>query len=648
MATNRTFTDTAIRKDGSSSFNIGRPELLDKKVAEEFNTYRNWGEFSILAEPVTSEKGDEPYVHKGVKALFNNVNAVGSDLKYQLSNNAPLLDAPSMRDQIRSWGDCSVKALVQASEEGKMGRAIYNYSDFMYCKHLGKVSNNYLVTLRRFPTPCGDHINFTDPTNANERKMQQHMPDVGRLVTWIGTPGNDMSNILKYSVKMPYKELTAEMQDTTSNIGENGGMLGNFLNLANPKYNQMVVKGQAGAPVLGVMQNFMNSAGGKVMDLTKLNKTKAGDILGSVGGKLTKGFTEYDSSTYHNWYDRTKADGPVNVISKTHTRQGGAEGGLEFNQDITLVFDYELRSYDGINGKAAFLDLIANILAVTYTNGKFWGGGFRAAGPSQSNVFANLPIYKLGDKMPLSFSTVTDSLFDSLQQIGNSFAKQNGKTDDITTVKGALNALANLGKGLLNTFIGGAINSLGRPQKQALNSLLNPAPVGLWHLTIGNPKHPIMTMGNMILDDVQIEHYGSLGLDDFPTGLRVEVKLKHAKPRDAMQIEQMYLMGDFRTYYPMSGVVSEMYKCSSRYKDNSNIEDTANKDGADGASKAASETNWDNVKDSIASKEANDIYLKFFGTKDATLIMQASAEAAWGAHKKPPTSPSNNQANSNK
>ena len=29
---------------------------------------------------------------------------------------------------------------------------------FMYCKHLGKVSNNYMITLRRFPLPVDDYI----------------------------------------------------------------------------------------------------------------------------------------------------------------------------------------------------------------------------------------------------------------------------------------------------------------------------------------------------------------------------------------------------------------------------------------------------------------------------------------------------------
>ena len=81
-------------------------------------------------------------------------------------------------------------------------------------------------------------------------------------------------------------------------------------------------------------------------------------------------------------------------------------------------------------------------------------------------------------------------------------------------------------------LLSGRLNELGRPVKAATNSLLSPAPVGLWHVTIGNPKAPIMSIGNMVITDCAIEHYGPLGIDDFPTGLKVSVTLSRGKPRD--------------------------------------------------------------------------------------------------------------------
>jgi hypothetical protein len=117
-------------------------------------------------------------------------------------------------------------------------------------------------------------------------------------------------------------------------------------------------------------------------------------------------------------------------------------------------------------------------------------------------------------------------------------------------------------------LIGGILNKLGRPHKIAFHSMLSPMPTGPWHVTIGNPKNPIMMMGNMIMDSAEIEHYGPLGLDDFPTGIKVTVKLKHGKPRDQIGIEKMYLMGDNRIYLPAGKDIIKLYSECKDYKNN--------------------------------------------------------------------------------
>ena len=114
-------------------------------------------------------------------------------------------------------------------------------------------------------------------------------------------------------------------------------------------------------------------------------------------------------------------------------------------------------------------------------------------------------------------------------------------------------------------LIGGMLNNFGRPQKQLVNSLLSPAPVGFWHLTIGNPHHPIMSLGNMILKNTTIEHYGPLGLDDFPTGIRVTCELERGKSRDIRDIEKIYMHGNDRIYTSMGPKVFDMYEHSQEY-----------------------------------------------------------------------------------
>ncbi len=44
--------------------------------------------------------------------------------------------------------------------------APYYWKDFLYCKHYGTIPNNYMVTLRRFPTPVLDNLSVPGAKNS--------------------------------------------------------------------------------------------------------------------------------------------------------------------------------------------------------------------------------------------------------------------------------------------------------------------------------------------------------------------------------------------------------------------------------------------------------------------------------------------------
>lgn len=594
--------------------NIHNPEW-DDNANKELNTYRSYNPMALIVEPIIhgSDEKDEDYLpfkendnkhFEGRHSLFNAVNAVGNELNYQVAMNVPLLDHPAVREEIRKRSDCSVKALVDASARGEMGRAIYTYADFMFCKHLGRISNNYLITLRRFPHPAGDHINFTMGNYYDEIDPNDHLPDIGRLVTWMGTPGNDMASILKYDINLPYEQMKAELQTASFNGDNSGGFLGGLMNLGSSSYQQGMLSGYTGAMGLDAI------------------RTMAGPFSGVVGN-ITMAPPNNDWA-YHK--DSQKQYGPVDAITETYYRQGAEKGGIKFEHNISLCFDYELRSYNGINTRAAMLDLLANVLAVTFTNATYWGGAVRGTGPSQSNVFANLPIFHMKTE-DMTFSGIQDKVFESVGMFAQSF--NNGKP--VENIKDVMNAMGNLMKGALTGLTAGLLNKLGRPQKNALNSMLNFQPTGLWHLMIGNPKHPIMSIGNMVLDNCSIEHYGPLGLDDFPTGLKVTITLKHGQPRDNLKIEQMYMNGDYRIYQPLGRHVYEDWLNATEVNASSHGNTT---DFATTADQTNSGSNTQTTEEAgIHRKSANKLLLKYFGTDSENNITIAGKEGYLGAEK---------------
>lgn len=465
--------------------------------------------------------------------------------------------------------DCSIDTLVKLSEKratslvgenfaiSELGVAKYRYIDFMFCRDLGKIPNNHLLTLRKFTRPVGDNINTRLPKSDTPYNFNQSM-DVGRLVTWFGNGDNKLEDIIKYNYVATFKPLDSKIQQVDSQEDEEStGIIGKMVNTINPKYNQAMSQGRTGS------HNFISQLGGRYLSTSFANFARGG---------------QYERHDIFTPYDHNKVYEPKNTIQSTHVY----EGKLTFSQEFTIKFSYKLRAYDNINPRAAFLDLIGNILAVTYRSGTFWGG---------SRMFRGAPPNKVGTAKVNAF---LDRTFDTLGGIGNNLLSGNldiGGTlgsiwgavkqiasDAFNTAKSlALGNTSTKGKsplqvigaivkhtGLWSGVQGMIKNGLGRPAVYALDSLLTGDNVGLWHLTIGNPRNPIMSIGNLIIDKSEITQSGPLGLDDFPTDLMVSVSLKHGRPRDSAEIQKMYTKGSGPIYTPLGAkAASNFYKLTS-------------------------------------------------------------------------------------
>ena len=619
-------------RDVIQKVKYNREHILSSGTASELNTYLNFGVFPTFADTAIPyyENGElkiDPASNAGVgtpgvRSIFNRAGAVilgssngnyniditkgdsNNTHPWRIANNVPLMDSPEARRRIRKTSGCSIKELVTASQKGEMGQETYAYSDFMYCRHLGKVSNNYMITLRRFPLPVDDYIGARAEDSENRLSMAaKNAACIGCMITWMGVSGNELSNILKYSYKMPFKNQDAEEQDRKNNADNQQNLLNGLFSTFDPVYQQQYMDGYS-AEAADTVFNYL--------------KIKTGNKPYS------------DDQNPATFRDRSKVYGPVDAIRSTYIR---SDEGLTFDQKLSLVFEYELRSYNGINPKQAMLDLISNILNVTYTTGTFWGGGFKGFAAHQSNIFANLEIFKKHS----GFTGFMDAFFKDvgkgLEGLGNLTFKDIGST---------LNKIGGM-------LLAGKLNLLGRPQKAMYNALLSPAPIGFWHVTIGNPKRPIMTIGNMVITNVTVEHNGPLGLDDFPTGLKVTVELDRGKPRDLRDIEKLYMQGTDRIYSSMGDKVFDMYKNAKLYKDTRTNPDSykpvteyATIDiPADSKSKPTiSIPDYDNINSSL---------MKYFGTNDAYAIYVPATEQEYGAgKKKPSTKQNNNLAGDNK
>lgn len=554
---------------------IWTPTHMNNEIFQVVNNYRCFLSGMLIEtgndgeKQGTNGKWYKTYNFKGdlTPSLFNPYHALPV---YGIMENVPLMDGTFLskhdKAEIAKLDDCSIRELVNLSSVRKsiLGNARYRYADFMYCKDLGKISNNHMITLRKFAIPVGDNIfRSTVAKTAGEGKddPMSSIGDVGRMITWFDTDDNKLSDIMSYEYEASWKKLDAKIQQLDSQEDDEGrGIAGKIINNLSPGYNLQSARGINSGGLLGQLMNSMGI------------------------GANSHEYQHNDVALGRN-YDNNKVYTPRDTIQDTHIY----EGKLTFKHEFTLNFSYKLRAYDNINPKSAFLDLLGNILTVTYRKGTFWGGKSEVLGakPNKAgwqkynNVLKGLSDAG-GDLWKNIFhleGANTDGLLGALSQFGSSlldivkgagmdiggaassamqtakdFLSGNITGDEVmgkvkTSVQAGAQKAADLNLG--QVMMGSIKNKLGRPALYAFDSLLTGAKVGLWHVTIGNPKNPIATFGNLIMTNAKITHSGPLGFDDFPTDLHVSVTLKHAMSRDATEISKMYTKGQNGIYFSL-------------------------------------------------------------------------------------------------
>ena len=559
-------------KENKSQTLIWTPTHMDNKTFQVVNNYRCFLS-NMLIE--TGNEGEVPgsngkkyrtYNFRGdlTPSLFNPYHGIPV---YGIMENVPLMDGTILhkhsQEEIAKLSDCSIRELVNLSSVRKsiLGNARYKYADFMYCKDLGKISNNHMITLRKFAFPVGDNIfrsSVTTTADEGKNDPMSSVGDVGRMITWFDTDDNKLSDIMSYEYEASWKKLDAKIQQLDSQEDDEGrGIAGKIINNLSPGYNLQSAHGINSGGLLGKLMNSMGI------------------------GASTHEYQHNDVALGRN-YDNNKVYSPKDTIQDTHIY----EGKLTFKHEFTLNFSYKLRAYDNINPKSAFLDLLGNILTVTYRKGTFWGGRSEVLGakPNKAgwqkynNILKGLSdaggdlwknIFHLEgantDSMLGALSQFNGALLDIVKGAGldigsmannalqsaKDFLSGNMTASEVgdKIKNGAQKAAKGVQKLNLGQAMMGSINNkLGRPALYAFDSLLTGAKVGLWHVTIGNPKNPIATFGNLILTNAKITHSGPLGFDDFPTELHVSVSLKHAMSRDATEISKMYTKGQNGIY----------------------------------------------------------------------------------------------------
>lgn len=403
--------------------------------------------------------------------------------------------------QLKEWGANTSAATV-------VGFQPYSLTDFMYCKYYGKIPNNRLVTLRRYPFPISDSLKL-----SQDDPKKNAIP-IAQAVTWFGTEtGNDLNKIGLFAWDMPFQPIQIQQQDIT----------GNEVTLDS---------------MLGLLDGIGGGSGKKIADALRIAYSASSGRDGTIQ-QLT-GYEEkiqaYQKRLYTDGPYWNRIYGPVNVIHETTRRSMGIQS-QNWQTPMVIKFAYKFRSFNGLSPKVAALDLISNFINLTYNDAQFLG-----------------QLARYFPKLGLKFSPSTTEAFGKiLTNWGTTYTGNNSQeymqvlTNMIASLELVGSKMMQNPTNLLKNGIQAAIGSnlaQALPDLIAIKSALSDRPIGEWHLVVGNPMNPIFVMGDLICTNVLCEWDQEIGPDDFPTGITFTVTLKQGKPRDKTAIERMLNAGE--------------------------------------------------------------------------------------------------------
>ena len=448
--------------------------------------------------------------------------------------------------------------LINWSLTDSRGRFPYMFQDFVFCKYWNRIENNRMITLRRYPAPVVDAVepaNYEDgysmtqavePSYEGAKVKNVPFAPLSTAVTYFGEgTGNSLKDLLSFAYQYNWEELNSEVWDTTSSQIEEGDIL----------------NGEAHwlSGGIGVIAKSI----GILHDLKGVENINSKHALGLPPDP-------YSTGPYEN-----RILGPVNVINNVYKRKRG----LTFKHDsLTISFEYVARPIAHVNNKAIMLDLLANILAMTYSSGAFFGGAhrYRTENPAiypwrntnslnkiyQGKLFGKDSAWNdvLGDVFNESnknwIMDFAKGITDAVKAVANDVLAAVLGTNQTEGEKSENDKAKSRGKLLLDKTFSTAgravaakfLKNKQAPWLQGAKAILTGEPIGDWHLTIGNPLNPIAMIGNLIVTDSKIEFSDELGPDDFPLGFKASITLQHGMGRDKDSIESMFNKGSGRIY----------------------------------------------------------------------------------------------------
>tara|TARA_R110000772_G_scaffold2410_1_gene8292 strand:+ start:16138 stop:18150 length:2013 start_codon:yes stop_codon:yes gene_type:complete len=416
-------------------------------------------------------------------------NQSDADLLWEAKGRSSKRHKPDMYD-------ISTNSIIDYTNDPLKPSLKLDPAHFAYLKNFGVYPNNRLVVSRRFPSPVDNDL------------TSSKLVPLSTIVSWMPDGEN---NFFSFETGEKW-----DVHTTTTPIKDLSDMFNKVIGKALPTTPGKEVTGGVGAmfkalPIGGVAE---------ALELTIVNY-----LLGD-GDKPASNFS----------YDNLHRGNP-NFMGESAYRNMNS---ITSKISIPVKVTYEMKYINGLDPTIVFMDVIQNVLRFSSSQSVFF---MSQAGGSNINKF--IKNYKEG-KWVDSIKIILDAIIHSVTKLVD------GIKDIVTNT---VEIIKNLDKEKAKNEIRRALSVIARSSLSRYRIEFNriiPSMTGVssapWHITIGNPKNPFFSSGDMIVEGGKVTFGNILGFNDIPTRIDFEFTIRSARNLGIQEIFDKFNIGAGRQY----------------------------------------------------------------------------------------------------
>jgi hypothetical protein len=431
---------------------------------------------------------------KAVKSLFGG----GQFSPYPASANSETGSVTSIRnasdihnDKIYDTSISSIVEYTKSYPSMKLG-----FADFAYLKNVGVFPNNRLIIARRFA--AGVPNDLTSITSS----------PMSTLISWV----KDGDDFISVNYSEDWVDAPASFEDVLNDIGKD---IKASQDQGENKIGSMAAAAANAIPFQGFMEGIQYQV------MKNMGLTDAG-----IGNSPL---------------------GNPNLIREAKMRKtlgkGEAGSGLKASFSIKMVVEYEQKFINGVDPTLVYMDIIQNALTFGTSDSAFQFSS--AFGEGTKGIIKDLISGDIG-AIASAIQKFVTSLLDAIAQVGKDIiaALVDPPKDD---QKPTADQVFDFVKKAFAATIGHVVSKY-KIKLIGISNALTGSNSTPWHVTIGNPKKPTFSSGDMLCKDVSLTVGKNLAFNDLPSYIKIEFTLENARNLGAQEIFNRFNTGKGRSY----------------------------------------------------------------------------------------------------